>query len=129
MSANLTANELGRFLEDRVRSSGANAVIFYNDLAAHFNLPEVDERWLQHPLCKLFEVLDHEDARKVSPFRTALVISKDKNMPGAGFFKVVPELRNPKPKLYTETEKMKFFIDELHALAKCYSPIKQVSQQ
>ena len=116
-----TANEVGRFLEDRVRKLGTEAVIFYNQLAAHFELPEVDERWAQHPLCKLFDALDKEDAAKGRPFRTVLVVSKDKNMPGQGFFNTVAALREPKPHLNTEMERLQFFVSELNALAVHYA--------
>src|SRR5437773_511663 len=108
MSANVTARQVGRFLEERARKAGKEAVIFYNDIAAHFAMPEVDERWQQHPLCKLFDVLDHEDARERRPFRTALVVSREKNMPGQGFFKTAASLRSPCPRIETELERMKF---------------------
>ncbi len=112
-----TANEVGRFLEERVRQHGTEAVIFYNQLAAHFEMPEVDERWSRHPLCKLFGVLDEEDTSKGRPFRTVRVVSKDKNMPGQGFFNAVATLRQPKPRLNA----IQFFASELNALAAHYS--------
>ena len=124
MKTNHTANEIGRFLEGRVQAHGINGIIFYNDLAAHFALPEVDERWQQHPLCKVFDVLDHEDARKRRPFRTVLVVSRDKNRPGQGFFNTVLMLRKPALRLTTEMEKWVFFTDELQALATHYAPRK-----
>ena len=85
VKTNVTAKEIGRFLESRVRASGIEAVIFYNELASHFDLPEVDERWQQHPLCKIFDDLDNEDAKNKRPFRTVLVVSRDKGRPGQGF--------------------------------------------
>jgi hypothetical protein len=100
-------------------------VIFYNKLTAMFGLPDVDERWQQHPLCKIFDLLDHEDARERRPFRTALVISRDKNRPGQGFFNTVKTLRPGSPRLETEMEKRVFFTDELQALAGYYAPKKR----
>jgi hypothetical protein len=120
----VTAQQIGEYLEDRIRSHGENAVVFYNDLAAHFDLPEVDERWQTHPLCKLFDVLDHEDARKKRPFRTALVISRDKQLPGQGFFNMAKALRNPTPRFDSEIQRMRFFVDEVQALVNYYKSAK-----
>lgn len=121
MQTNATATAVGIFLEEKVRDEGINGVIYYNVLATHFGLPEVDERWQQHPLCKIFDVLDHEDARKGRPFRTVLVISRDKGRPGQGFFNTVSTLRNPVPSLDTDMEKWVFFLAELQALAAYYA--------
>jgi hypothetical protein len=83
-------SDMGRFLEDRAR---ANTPIFYNDLAPVFGLPPVDEFWLSHPLCKIFGDLDDEDHRLGRPFRTAAVVSRDKNVPGEGFFSTLERAR------------------------------------
>jgi hypothetical protein len=115
------ADKIGRYLESRARESGEERFVFYNDLAALFKLPEVDERWQQHPLCGIFDELDYEDNQKNRPFRTALVVSRAKNIPGPGFFKTVSLLRKPTPKLNTYFERMKFLGNELQALEKYYA--------
>jgi hypothetical protein len=118
---NTSSDQIGRYLEGRAQANGENGIVFYGDLAAHFGLPEIDDRWHQHPLCKIFDTLDQEDSDKHRPFRTALVVSKEKNIPGQGFFNTVILLRKPTPHLRTEIERMKFFIDELGSPASYYS--------
>lgn len=108
--------DVGIFLENRARRLGGDAPIFYGDLAAHFGLPPVTEAWSAHPLSAMFEQLDQEDARTSRPFRTALVISRERNMPGEGFFKTFVRLRSPMPVPRTEQNKMKLFLEELNSL-------------
>lgn len=120
MEVNVTAKEVGSFLENRVRASGVDAVIFYNELASYFDLPEIGEHWKQHPLCKIFEDIDNEDAKYNRPFRTVLVISRDKGRPGKGFYTTVSNLRKPSPRCITDLEKQELFNKELQSLVKHY---------
>lgn len=114
--------EIGAFLEERVRQLGGNAPVFYSDLAAHFGMPPVTEAWSAHPLCGILGQLDEEDARLRQPFRTTLVISKERNMPGDGFFKTYlglnPHVRPPK----TDNDKMNLFVTELNRVLSHYAP-------
>ena len=108
------AKQVGAFLEERVRRLGGSAPIFYGDLAAHLSLPPVTDAWSAHPLCGIFEQLDVDDARLDRPFRTALVISRERSMPGEGFFQTYlrlhPNIRPPK----TDHDKMRLYLDELN---------------
>ena len=118
------ADKVGSFLEERVRKNGTEGLIFYNQLAAHFDLPEVDERWPQHPLAKIFEVLDLNDAKDGRPFRTTLVVGSVGKVSGQGYFNMVATLRKPRPKLTTDMNRLQFFGSELQALADYYDSAK-----
>lgn len=108
-------NSIGNFLVERVKKGIDNAPIFYNDLCTKFTLPSVDGIWYQHPLCEIFEALDQEDASLNRPFRTALVIGKESNMPGKGFYEARSRMLN---KSIPQSEKQKFdiFIKEINQL-------------
>jgi hypothetical protein len=116
MSTNqsVSPKQVGAFLEERVHRLGSNAPIFYGDLAAHLSLPPITDAWFTHPLCGIFEQLDVEDARLGRPFRTALVISRERSMPGQGFFKTYlrlhPHVSPPK----TDHDKMRLYLDEVN---------------
>lgn len=118
------SSEVGRFLQERIRTHGREAVIFYGDVASHFNLEPITNAWPEHPLCKIFEKLDLEDFQFRRPLRTTIVISKDQNMPGGGFFKMFlklnPNVRAP----ITELEKMKLYLEELNKLVEFWSKAK-----
>ena len=117
----VTSQQVAAFLEDRARNLDFNDVpIFYGDLAAHFGLPSMTEAWSTHPLCGLFEELDVEDAKHGRPFRTVLVVSQERSIPGPGFFKTVARLRpqNKQPK--TDIDRIKFFNNEVRSLLKHY---------
>ena len=112
--------QVGAFLEERVRRLGDDAPIFYGELAAHLSLPPVTDAWFTHPLCSIFEQLDIEDAKLGRPFRTALVISRERSMPGDGFFKTYlqlhPNVRPPK----NDHDKMRLYLDELNGVIAHY---------
>jgi hypothetical protein len=83
--------ELGAFLE-QVAATGNP--ITYSEVVQHFSdLPPLNGAWASHPLCHLFGELDRDDNRHGRPFRTAMVVSREKNIPGDGFFKTLAELR------------------------------------
>lgn len=86
-----TPQQIGQFLEQQAKK---NKSIFYSDLVAHFSLPPLEGAWLSHPLSEIFEVLDQQDANQNRPFRTSVVITKEGNMPGNGFFEALSRLKN-----------------------------------
>ena len=114
------SKQVGSFLEERARRLGGNASICYGELAAQLSLPAVTDAWFTHPLCNIFEQMDVEDAKLGRPLRTVLVFSRERNMPGEGFFKTYlqlhPHVRPPK----TGPEKMKLYIDELNRVLSHY---------
>lgn len=77
-------NELAAYLE---RMARARRTVFYSQLVERFGLPPLDGNWLGHPLCDAFGILDRQDAEAHRPFRTSMVIAKETNMPGDGYFK------------------------------------------
>src|SRR5450755_1428340 len=88
----VNVREVETFLEE-VAASGNP--INYGDVNARFpDLPPLTGAWLAHPLCGIFDELDVQDAAAKRPFRTAMVIAKERNMPGPGFFKTLSRLRN-----------------------------------
>lgn len=113
---------VGAFLEERVYRLGDIAPIYYGELAAHFNMPPVTEAWSSHPLCAILDQIDQEDARLGQPFRSVLVIGRDSNMPGDGFFKTYvrfnPRIRLPR----TDNDKQKLFVSELNKVLSHYGP-------
>ena len=119
-SQNVDYRDIGAFLEDRARRLGGNAPIFYSDLAAQFGLPPVTKAWSTHPLCAMFGQLDEDDARLGGPLRTALVISKERNMPGDGFFKTFYRLRSLPRAPRTAPDKMRLYLNELDGLLSYY---------
>jgi hypothetical protein len=116
MKGKVGARQVGEFLEERVRRLGENAPIFYGDLANHLSLPPVTNAWSEHPLCAIFDQLDEDDAKHNRPFRTALVISRERNMPGEGFFKTYLRLHSQIQPPKTEAAKMRLYVDELNRL-------------
>jgi hypothetical protein len=109
--------EIRTFLEDRARQGDP---IFYNDLAKRFQLPPVTEAWFSHPLCELFGTFDREDHEKGRPFRTALVVSRDKGIPGEGFFKTLNALRGTPYPIRDELKKIKLWKEEFDRLVSFY---------
>jgi hypothetical protein len=119
-SQEINFRDIGDFLEDRARSLGEDAPLFYSDLAAHFGLPPITDAWFTHPLSGMFEQLDQEDEQLARPFRTALVISKERSIPGEGFFKALVRIRGLRPPPRTEHDKMRLYLSELSNLLKHY---------
>src|SRR5438270_7621089 len=100
---------------------GREALITYGELVVHFSdLPELTNAWAAHPLCWMFGELDDEDAAHNRPFRTAIVVSQDKRLPGDGFFKMYTKLRNPKVRVRTDEERIAVHLQELRASAAFY---------
>ena len=103
-------DKLARFLEDRARRTRTN---YYSELVEHLWLPPLEGAWVGHPLERAFDSLDREDAEKHRPFRTSMVISKEKNMPGDGYFKSLAELKGIRAK--SEKQRVEAFSNELSA--------------
>lgn len=113
---------IGEFLEQRAMLPPNDAPIFYNDLAAHFGLPPVDKFWASHPLCRIFDTLDREDAANDRPFRTALVVSRERGIPGQGFFNTLCELRHLPQNLKDEVKQRLVWTEEFYRLIAFYRP-------
>lgn len=103
-------DKLARFLEDKARRK---RTIYYSELVEQFGLPALDGAWVGHPLERAFDTLDREDAAAGRPFRTSMVISKEKNMPGDGYFKSLFELKGVSAK--SEKQRLEAFSQELIA--------------
>lgn len=103
-------DKLAKFLEDKARRK---RTIYYSELATQFGLPPLDGAWVGHPLARAFDALDREDAEAGRPFRTSMVISREKNMPGDGYFKSLSQLKGVHAK--SEKQRLEVFSQELSA--------------
>ena len=111
---------VARFLEQRATLDFNRAPIFYNDLACKLDFPAVDQYWMSHPFCGIFDQLDREDVSAGRPLRTALVVSKDRGLPGDGFFKTMALLRGNTKPATKDTEQMRLWTEELQRLVAHY---------
>lgn len=85
---------VANFLEGRAKTfTHDTAPISYGNLASELGFPKVDQNWLAHPFCGIFDALDMQDVEEKRPLRTALVYSLERNIPGEGFFKTIARLR------------------------------------
>jgi hypothetical protein len=96
------------------------APIFYNALAGQLGFPPVDQYWHSHPLCGIFDLLDREDVASNRPLRTALVVSKERGLPGEGFFKTMALLRGHRKPATDLTQQTQLWTDELIRLLAHY---------
>lgn len=76
---------------------------YYNQVASLHGLPRVGNNWVNHPLMRVFEVLDREDASSGRALRTAIVVREDTKKPGDGFYLSLSIRR--KIRVVTEAEK------------------------
>lgn len=106
----MNLDKLAKFLEDRARRK---RTVYYSELVEQFGLPPLDGAWMGHPLERAFDALDREDAEKQRPFRTSMVVSKEKNMPGDGYFKALAELKGISAK--SAKQRIETFSKELSA--------------
>lgn len=82
---------IGAYLESVAK---AHRLVTYQEVIRTCpTLPALDGAWSAHPLSKVFESLDQEDASLNRPFRTSVVVSKAKGEPGAGFFEALQRLK------------------------------------
>jgi hypothetical protein len=73
-----------------------------------------------HSFSDMFGQFDRDDEANQRPYRTSLVISKEANMPGQGFFKTLSNLRGiDLPK--SDEEKYKVWLKEVMRLRQFYS--------
>src|SRR5258708_22215938 len=107
---NVDLDKLAKFLEDKARR---RRTIYYSELVEQFGLPPLEGAWIGHPLERAFDALDREDAEAKRPFRTSMVISKEKNMPGDGYFTSLSELKGIRAK--SEKQRLETFSQELAA--------------
>jgi hypothetical protein len=103
-------DKLAKFLEDKARR---RRTVYYSELVTQLGLPPLDGAWIGHPLERAFDALDREDAEAHRPFRTSMVVSKEKNMPGDGYFKSLSELKGIHAK--SEKQRLEAFLQELSA--------------
>ena len=103
-------DKLARYLEERARKGQP---VYYGEVASHFGITEDLHPWINNPLCQAFGILDREDADKKRPFRTSMVIAKETNMPGQGFFTALHELRGIVAN--NEMKRLEVFTEEINA--------------
>lgn len=106
---------IGQFLIERAQLGPQDGPIIYRDLARQFGYSPPGKNWSAHPFCQIFAALDQEDTDCQRPFRTVLVVSQSKGMPGPGFFKTVKQFRNISVP-YEEDARREFFRQELECL-------------
>jgi len=104
-----TPQQIGQYLEQLAKNK---KTIFYSDLVAHFSLPSLKGAWSSHPLSEIFETLDQQDTIQNRPFRTSVVITKEGNMPGNGFFEALFRLKNIRTT--NDLQRMSVFTAELN---------------
>lgn len=103
---------VGSHLES-ILNSKPQDITYYGKVASLFGLPEFDGAWSSHPLSKIFEVLDKQDANANRPFRTSVVISATSKAPGPGLYEALERLKGiPDPK--TKNAREKLWISELN---------------
>lgn len=119
--ADTTAKVIGEYLEQQLLAKGCDAVMSYGELVKEFDdLPPLDGYWTSHPLRDMFGELDIEDASLGRPFRTAIVVSRAKGLPGDGFFKMYVEYRDPKAHVKSDDDRITVHQKELKLLAAQY---------
>ncbi len=109
----MSLDKLAEYL-DGIAKKGKT--VFYSELVKQFDLPPLDEAWTSHPLSAAFDRLDKEDAEAGRPFRTSVVIAKELNRPGDGFFKSLAELKGKRAR--SEKQKLELFINEFRDAVK-----------
>lgn len=91
--------------------------IYYDDLALKFGGFHIDEvsSSARGELYRILDDICRDEHKAKRPLLSAVVIRKDANMPGQGFFDVARELGVfPKGSKAKEQERMTFFIQELN---------------
>ena len=89
--------------------------ITYQDLINSFPvlLPALNGAWAAHPLSKIFETLDQQDAQNNRPFRTSVVVNKSTGKPGGGYFEALERLKGIR--CLNDTARDAAWITELNA--------------
>jgi hypothetical protein len=110
-----TIKDVGNYLEEQAR---LGEPVTYSQVIQRFpDLPPLSAAWKSHPLCSIFGELDDEDHLKKRPFRTALVVGKETNRPGQGFFDTISNLCN---KTMLKSEYDSVWVAEFHAVKTYY---------
>lgn len=109
----ITNEDVGRFLEGLARRKSTTT---YGELAERFGFPPMEGAWAAHPLSQVFEYLDRQDAAGSRPFRTSVVIRKDRNIPGDGYFESLARIKTNGIPAKTDKAKEKAWLDELNAV-------------
>jgi hypothetical protein len=87
-----TEKDIAEFLEEKAR---IGEPIFYLDVVNRFpDVGPLTPHWPSHPLSAIFGHLDDDDQARQRPYRTALVVSKERGKPGDGFFNAMADLRD-----------------------------------
>ena len=104
---NLVGSHLENILKQRPQTT-----THYGSVAQAFGLPDFDGAWASHPLSEIFEVIDQQDAVANRPFRTSVVILKNQNCPGPGFFEAMRRLKGAQDPV-TENARERMWLSEL----------------
>ncbi|HXM80426.1 MAG TPA: hypothetical protein VN929_00700 [Burkholderiales bacterium] len=104
--------DIGRFLEELARRKTTTT---YGELAERFGFPPMEGAWSAHPLSQVFDSLDQQDAAASRPFRTSVVIRRDRNIPGDGYFESLARVKTNGISAKTDRAKEKVWLDELKA--------------
>ena len=106
-----TPQNIGKFLE---KIASEKRLVNYGKVVSEFGLPEFDgPGWESHPLSQIFGVLDQEDAIARRPFRTSVVIPKNGERPGNGYFEMLESLKDIKCK--SPAQRDEAWVKELQA--------------
>ena len=103
-------DKLARYLEERAIEKRP---VYYGEVVNHFGITEDLHPWQANPLCQAFGILDRDDAVNKRPFRTSMVIARETNMPGQGFFTALHELRGIVAN--NEMKRLEVFTKEINA--------------
>ena len=107
--------DVREILVDVARKRG---LITYGALVNALGLPLMDGAWAAHPLSKIFETLDQEDAKAQRPFRTTVVVKESDQTPGGGYYEALDRLKGIQAR--NALRKLEVFTRELKALYALY---------
>lgn len=103
--------DVREILVDVARKRG---LITYGVLVNELGLPPMDGAWAAHPLSRIFEALDQEDATAQRPFRTTVVVKSGDRTPGGGYYEALERLKGIKA--LNAMSKLEVFMRELQAI-------------
>lgn len=103
--------DVREILVDVARKRG---LITYGVLVNELGLPPMDGAWAAHPLSRIFEALDQEDATAQRPFRTTVVVKSGDRTPGGGYYEALERLKGIQAR--NALRKLEVFMHELQAL-------------
>ena len=109
---------IGDVREILVEVARKRDLITYGALVNRLGLPPLDGAWAAHPLSKIFEALDQEDANAQRPFRTTVVVKESEKTPGGGYYEALERLKGIQAR--NALRKLEVFTRELQALYALY---------